>query len=78
MPILAGYLARGYRFVVVRLDGGASVGAIHPLVIRYKGNSGPQRAAPGLAERRGHYGDLVNRAVDAPVANGHAFVTESG
>ncbi len=112
-PILTDYLSKGYVFVAVKLNPDAGSDEIHPLVIRYTGDSpcvplkltsiaakqdmgvrtfflGQHQVVPtgeyksvsidparfDWVDLAQNYDDAVGRAVDAPLANGHAFVTE--
>ena len=38
-PVIADYLSHGFLFVAIKLTGGVGVDEIHPLVIKYPGNS---------------------------------------
>lgn len=113
-PILADYLSQPipYVFAAVKLTGNAGVTEIHPLVVRYQGDTPcvPLKlTAVAAKENMGvrtfflgqnrvvattyknvepnpvrfdwqnfanNYNDVITRAVDAPVADGKAFVTE--
>jgi len=110
--ILESYVQKKYLFAAVKLNGGADVDEIHPLVFRYPGNQpcvplkltavaatedmgvrtfflGQGRVVPtnykhvtlnpvridwqSLGQ---NYNEVVSRAADSPVADGHAFATE--
>lgn len=111
-PILQDYAEKGHVFVAVRLEAGAGVDEIHPLVIRYPGSEpcvplkltaiaaeedmdirtfflGSRRTVPTTYKHvelnplsldwlnlGQNYKSAVSRAVDSPVANGRAFITE--
>ncbi|MGE0322860.1 MAG: DUF2330 domain-containing protein [Polyangiaceae bacterium] len=111
-PILQDYAERQYVFVAVKLQSGAGVNEIHPLVIRYPGTEpcvplkltaiaasedmdvrafflGDRRVVPTNFKHvelnqlqldwlnfGANYKTVVSRAVDSPVANGRAFITE--
>ncbi|MCA9643915.1 MAG: DUF2330 domain-containing protein, partial [Myxococcales bacterium] len=111
-PILQDYAERDYVFVAVKLQSGAGVSEIHPLVITYPGTEpcvplkltaiaasedmdvrafflGDRRVVPTNFKHvelnqlqldwlgfGANYKTVVSRAVDSPVANGRAFITE--
>ena len=111
-PILQQYLEQGYLFVAVKLQPGAGVDRIHPIVIKVPGNKPcvPLRLTAVaavenmtvrtffLASTRvvpmnykhvtpnplrldwlqfgNNYDTVIANAIDTPVADGHAFVTE--
>lgn len=111
-PILQEYIDEGALFAAVRLQNGAGIGEIHPIVMRYEGTEpcvpirltriaaredmdirafflSSARVYPtnyrhvelnplkldwiGLAS---NYKSVVTMAVDAPMVDGHGFVTE--
>lgn len=110
--ILTDYLAKGYLFAAIKLNGRAGTEEIHPLVVRYEGTTpcvplkltaiaavedmvvrtfflGGSRVMPtsykhvvpsplavDWTQAAASYFPGVSRAVDAPVADGKAFVTE--
>ena len=110
--ILDTYIAEGSVFVAFRLQHGAEVEDIHPVVIRYQGTEpcipirltrvaakedmdiralflGDARVVPtnyrhvllnrtrlDWLQRGANYQDVVSMAVDAPGADGRAFITE--
>lgn len=110
--IFADYVNLGYVFAALKLVGGAGIDEIHPIVVRYAGETpcvplkltsvaavddmgvrafflGDERVVPtnyrhvtlnpvvlDWANFAQNYTDVVTRAVDAPLADGRAFVTE--
>lgn len=110
--IVDDYAGRGYVFAALKLQAGAGLDELHPIVVRYQGTQpciplkltaiaatedmkvrafflGQQRTVPtsyrhvipnyARLDWKGqgaNYTDLISGAVDAPGADGHAFVTE--
>jgi MYXO-CTERM domain-containing protein len=111
-PILQEYIDQGALFAAVRLNNGAGVGEIHPIVMRYEGSEpcvpirltriaaredmdirafflSSARVYPSNYRHvelnplkldwinlANNYKDVVTMAIDAPMVDGHGFVTE--